>query len=57
VYRSTTTGAEALLVTGITGTSYKDASTARGTKYYYLVRAVNSAGTSLSSNEASATAK
>jgi hypothetical protein len=57
VYRSTSSGGEGVpaIATGLTGTSYTDTSVVGGTKYYYTVRAVNSTGTSVASNEASAT--
>jgi fibronectin type 3 domain-containing protein len=55
VYRSTTSGAEALLASGITGTSYTDTGVTNGTTYYYKVAAVNSVGTSGMSGEVGAT--
>ena len=57
VYRSTTPGGEGstALATGVTTTSYTDNAVTNGTTYYYKVAAVNSAGTSPQSNEASAT--
>ena len=39
----------------VTGTNYVDSTATNGTTYYYKVAAVNSAGTSGMSNEASAT--
>jgi fibronectin type 3 domain-containing protein/predicted phosphodiesterase len=56
IYRSTTSGAEALTYT-LTGTatSYLDTAAPNGSTYYYKVAAVNSAGPSLLSGEASAT--
>ena len=54
LYRSTTSGSETSLVTGITGTSYTNTGLTNGTIYYYKVAAVNAAGTSGLSNEASA---
>jgi fibronectin type 3 domain-containing protein len=57
VYRSTTSGGEGTTAyaSGITGTSYTDTAVTDGTKYYYKVAAVNSAGTSAQSSEVSAT--
>ena len=57
VYRGTTAGGEATaaLATGITTTSYTDATVGNGTTYYYKVAAVNSGGTSPLSTEVSAT--
>ena len=57
VWRSTTSGGEALLTTLGVVTSYKDSATNRGTKYFYELKAVNAVGASGFSNEASATAK
>jgi glycosidase len=56
LYRSTTSGGEGTtaVVTGITGTSYTNTGLTNGTTYYFKVAAVNSAGTSGQSNEASA---
>jgi titin len=57
IYRSTTPGGEGStpVKTGVTTTSYTDTGLTNGTTYYYTVAAVNSAGTSLQSGEASAT--
>jgi fibronectin type 3 domain-containing protein len=55
VLRSTTSGGETSLATGITGTGYTDNAVANGTTYYYKVTATNSVGTSPPSREASAT--
>jgi len=60
VYRSMTSGFAASVSTqiGTTAsgvTTYSDSSLAGNTTYYYLVKATNSAGTSASSNQASAT--
>jgi fibronectin type 3 domain-containing protein len=55
LYRGTASGAETLLASGLTGTSFTDTSVVNGTTYYYIVRAVNAGGTSTASNEASAT--
>jgi fibronectin type 3 domain-containing protein len=58
VYRGTSPGAEGTtpIATGITSTSYSNNGLTNGTTYYYKVGAVNPAGTSPLSNEASATA-
>lgn len=56
VKRSTSsTGAYTTLVSGLTATSYTDNTATNGTAYYYVVNAVNSAGTSANSNPVSAT--
>ncbi len=57
VYRGTTAGGESTtpIATGITSTTYVNTGLTNGTTYYYKVKAVNSAGTSGYSNEASAT--
>jgi len=57
LYRSTTAGGEGTspIVTGISGNSYTNTGLTNGTTYYYKVAAVNSAGTSTLSAEASAT--
>jgi titin len=55
VLRATTSGAESTLSTGVSGTSYTDTTVSNGSTYYYEVRAVNSAGQGVVSNEASAT--
>ena len=58
VKRSTTAGGPYTdIVTGVTGTTYTDTDVTNGTTYYYVVTAVNSAGSSTNSNEASATPK
>jgi fibronectin type 3 domain-containing protein len=56
LYRSTTTNGEGNTpyVSGLTGTTYTDTSVTAGTTYFYKVAAVNSAGTSVQSTEASA---
>ena len=54
VYRGTTSGQEALLHSGVSGTSYTDSTAANGTTYFYEVTAVNSVGESGKSNEVSA---
>jgi hypothetical protein len=57
VYRGTTSGTESAtpVAAGLTATSYTSSGLANGTKYYYVVRAVNATGASAPSNEASAT--
>ncbi|WP_123042053.1 DUF4832 domain-containing protein [Cohnella candidum] len=56
VFRSTTNGSGYVqAAAGITGTSYTDTGLSNGTAYYYVVKAVNSAGSSGNSNQASAT--
>ena len=55
VYRGTSSGSETSFATGITTTTYTNTGLTNGTTYYYKVAAVNSAGTSGLSNEASAT--
>jgi hypothetical protein len=56
VYRGTAAGAESAtpIATGITATAYTNTGLTNGTTYYYKVAAVNPAGTSPMSNEASA---
>lgn len=55
VYRGTTTGGPYSLVATISPTtSYNDSGLTSGTTYYYVVTAVNSAGESAYSNQASA---
>ncbi len=57
VYRGTSTGGEGAtaVATGITTTSYTNTGLTNGMTYYFKVAAVNSAGTSGYSSEASAT--
>jgi fibronectin type 3 domain-containing protein len=55
VYRCTASGAETLLQSGVTGTTFTDTGVTNGTAYYYKVSAVNAAGESPLSAEASAT--
>jgi fibronectin type 3 domain-containing protein len=57
VYRGTSAGGESAtpIATNLTGTSFTDKSINNGTTYYYTVAAVNAAGVSPPSGEASAT--
>ena len=54
IYRSTTSGSETLLQSGVAGTSYTDTGLTNGTTYFYQVAAVGGGGTSAKSAEASA---
>ncbi|OIQ88781.1 amylopullulanase precursor [mine drainage metagenome] len=56
VYRGTSAGGESStpLATGVTTTAFVDSTVTNGVTYYYKVAAVNSAGTSALSSEASA---
>ncbi|CAI6086724.1 fibronectin type III domain-containing protein [Cohnella sp. JJ-181] len=54
--RSTTAGGPyTTIASAVTGTTYIDTGLTNGTKYYYVVTAINSSGSSGNSNEASAT--
>ena len=55
VYRGTVSGQESLIASNVSGTSYTDTGLGLGTQYFYEVAAVNSAGLSPDSSEASAT--
>src|SRR5258708_6812857 len=57
VYRGTSSGGESAtpVATNVTAASFTDTGLTNGTTYYYTVAAVNSAGTSPPSNEASPT--
>ena len=55
VGRSTTSGGPYTTVASPTGTSYTDTGVTNGTTYYYVVAAVNTAGTSANSSQVSAT--
>ena len=55
VLRSATSGGSYSRIGTPTATSFTDSSVTSGTPYYYVVQAVNSAGTSSNSNEVSAT--
>lgn len=56
VYRSTEAGNGYIQAGTVNGLSYTDSSVTGGTKYYYVVRGVNTAGSGAWSGEASATA-
>jgi fibronectin type 3 domain-containing protein len=53
--RSTTSGGPYTQIATPSGTAYTDTALTNGTPYYYVVAAVNSAGTSANSSQASAT--
>ena len=57
IYRGTTAGGESTtaIATNVAGAPYTNTGLTNGTKYYYTVKAFNSAGSSGASNEASAT--
>jgi beta-galactosidase len=59
VFRATTSGftpgTANRIATGLTGTTYQDGAVAASTTYYYVVRAVDAAGASASSNQANGT--
>jgi len=59
VFRSTTSGftpsSSNQIASSVTATAYSDTGLAASTTYYYLVEAVDSAGTSAASNQANAT--
>lgn len=56
VFRSlTATNGYGIIASGLTSLSYKDLSATLGTKYFYVIQAKNSIGTSISSNEVSIT--
>src|SRR5439155_681945 len=55
VYRSTTSGGETLVQSGLTVTTYSDTGRTNGTTYFYEVTASNVGGESAKSAEASAT--
>ena len=55
LYRATASGAEVSYKTGLTKTTLTDFGLTNGTTYYYQVTAVDAAGESLKSNEASVT--
>ncbi len=56
VYRGSAALTESLLASGLTGTTYDDATAVTGSTYFYVVTAVNAVGESVWSNEVSATA-
>lgn len=55
VLRSTTSGGPYTQIAAPSGSTYSDTGLTNGTTYYYVVVAVNAAGTSANSNQASAT--
>ncbi len=55
VYRGTSTGGEAQVATGVSGTTYHDASVTNGMTFFYQATAVNAVGEGPRSNERSAT--
>jgi hypothetical protein len=58
VYRGTSPGTETLLTTvAATARTYRDASTVRNRRYYYVIRAVNAAGVGPASAEVTAIAR
>ena len=58
IYRSTSPGQETLLTSvSATTLTYRDSSTRRGTRYYYVVRAVNAVGVGPPSAEVTSIAR
>ena len=58
IYRATSSGAETLLTSVSASTvTYRDTSTTRGVRYYYIIRAVNAVGVGALSSEVSAIAR
>jgi subtilisin family serine protease len=55
VKRSTVSGAEVIVASGVASNRYTDTTTVNGATYFYTVSAVNSAGESANSYEATAT--
>jgi hypothetical protein len=55
VYRGTASGAEGLIQSGVTATTFTDTGLTNGTTYFYKVTAVNAVGESVPSAEVSAT--
>jgi hypothetical protein len=55
VYGGTTANPTTLIASGLTGTTYSNTGLTASTTYYYLVKAVDAAGTSAASAQASAT--
>jgi cellulose 1,4-beta-cellobiosidase len=57
IYRSTSSGKEVLVYSGVSGTSYVDRGLKNGTTYYYTITAVGPGGESVWSSEVSVTPK
>ncbi len=55
IYRGTASNQETLIASGINVLNYIDTTVTNGITYYYYVKAANSAGESIASNEVSAT--
>src|SRR6185436_18030466 len=55
IYRSTTSGGETLIQSGVTTTTFTNTGLTNGTTYFYQITAVNGAGESTRSSEVSAT--
>lgn len=53
VYRGTTSGSYASLITGLTSTTHTDTTAVNGTSYFYVIRAVKSGVESTNSSEVS----
>jgi hypothetical protein len=58
IYRSTSPGTETELITlAASARTYRDASTIRSRRYYYVIRAINAAGVGAPSAEVTAIAR